>query len=84
MTASHPSHAERLALREAADRSKLIASIDALLVRVPAGYAGWMVSRVRDYKAAADNARKLADKPKAAIRSLRDAEITLSNFYTGK
>ena len=77
------SHAQRMAAREDAERNQLSASIRKLLERVPAGYATWGVTKVREYKDAASKARDLAAKPKAAIRNLRMAEMTLKRLYQG-
>lgn len=77
-------HATRLAAREAADRSAVTGRLAALLTCAPAGYTNWSYQQVAAYKDAMKKAQTLMDKPKAAIRSLRDAESVLKTFHSLK
>lgn len=77
-------HAQRMAAKEAAERDEVTGRLVALLNRTPANYAAWSYQRVRAFKDALEKARSLTNKPKAALRSLREAEITLRQFHEGK
>ena len=73
-----------MAAKEAAERDEVTGRLSALLTKTPTAYATWSHQRVRAYKDAMDKARQLANKPKAALRSLREAEITLKQFHEGQ
>ena len=78
------SHAQRLAAKEVAERDEVTGRLVALLNKTPAAYSTWSYQRVRAFKDAAEKARSLTNKPKAALRSLREAEMTLRQFHEGK
>jgi hypothetical protein len=73
-----------MAAKEAAERDEVTGRLSALLNKTPANYATWSHQRVRAYKDAMDKARSLTNKPKAALRSLREAETTIRQFHEGK
>lgn len=75
------SHAERLAVKEAAEREQVTGRLAALLSRTPAKYASWNHQQVNRYKEAITKTRRLLNMPKAALRSLRDAESILQQFH---
>lgn len=77
-------HAQRMAAKEAVERNEVTGRLAALLNKTPANYNTWSYQRVRAFKDAVEKARSLANKPKAALRSLREAEMTLRQFHEGK
>lgn len=77
-------HAERMAAQEDTQRKELMARISALLIKAPHPSSIGNISSSVAYKDAAKRATAAIAKPKASLRTLKDAERDLAHYHAVK
>ena len=64
-------------------KDEMIEEIRTLASRVPAGAGDWPTDKVSRWQSARMEAARVATRPNASVRSLRDALSVLDTFYRG-